>query len=676
MKPAWTSRSLTALLVLPAATLLAPAPAARAQSPAPAYADPDEDYAGESPDRYAQVKVLDGDVRIRKTGEAEETLNRGIPVTEGDVVESRGRGVLQLGDGSRIAFGSNTRFQVAALFTGRDGARQVLLRLDYGRLRVSAAGGGDARFRIDTPTGTASLAERASATVEVDRDRVTRFKLHSGRGTFSNERDRASLTAGERLTIYSAQDSLDRIRSFNTYEMDGFDQWCDDVLVARRSRSGDYVPREIRAYSDDLDEYGEWVDVDDVGYCWRPRVSVEWRPYWRGRWGAYAGGLTWVSDDPWGYVTFHHGRWGWSSRWGWYWIPGVFYSPAWVAWNWSGGYCGWAPLGYWNHPVNWGYGAWGGGYCWNVVQVSHINTVNIHNRVVVDRTVISGFNRGTGTTTWTPGGAGRAAVPAWRTSPVIATPAEFRNPAQFTRALDRQVQTQRLSDYGRQLQASGHVLQTRTHVSRPVGGGEGTPGAGPGAADRQGRPFEDRSLRTPGPRNRDMVDRPSTGNEGGTRTDRGLGRDSGGRGGEDRRIEHRDRPVDGGRETPRPVDRGTARTPSDRTPSNREHIGREDAPRVDRTETPRERRFEDRRPDPPRERPREERQEWRQERQERREDRREERRIERAPVERPSSPPPRVERPSPPPPSRSERPSSPPPSPPPARSESREIRRN
>ena len=81
-------------------------------------------------------------------------------------------------------------------------------------------------------------------------------------------------------------------------------------------------------------------------------------------------GMTWISDDPWGYVTFHHGRWGWSSRWGWYWIPGVFYSPAWVAWNWSGGYCGWAPLGYWNAPCHWGYGAWGGGYCWKAASIA------------------------------------------------------------------------------------------------------------------------------------------------------------------------------------------------------------------------------------------------------------------------------------------------------------------
>jgi len=659
MTRSWTSRSLSALLTVPAA-LLAPAPFAAAQ--APSYQGED-DYAGESPDRYAQVKILEGDVRIRKAGEAEEALTRGIPVSEGDVVESRGRGVLQLGDGSRIAFGSGTRFTVGSLFTGQDGGRQVLLRLDYGRMRIQVAASGNARFRIDTPTGTASLSERASATVEVDRDRVTRFKLHSGRGSFSNERDQARLAAGERLTIYSAQDSLDRVRSFNTYEGDAFDQWCDDALVVRRSQSADYVPREIRPYADDLDDHGEWVDVDEVGRCWRPRVSIEWRPYWRGRWGAYAGGMTWVSDDPWGYVTSHHGRWGWTSRWGWYWIPGVFYSPAWVAWNWSGGYCGWSPLSYWNGPSHWGYGAWNGGYCWNVVSVHHINQVNLHNRVVVDRTVFAGFNGGTGTTTWQTG-KGRGVAPPWRTSPVIATGAEFKNPGQFTRALDRQVQSDRLNAYGRQLQTSGHQLQTRTHVSRPTGEGEG------GTLTHTPRPFEDRSLRVPGPRGRDLAD--PTGTRGGTEQ-----RDGG-----PRRIEHQDRSKDL-REESRPMERRPERTPQtpDRTtdrpisPRTRDHIERPSDTERRLEVAPREHRLEERRPDPPRERPREERQEWRQERIERP---REERRIERQEVrpERSAPPPPRVERPSSPPPPRVERPSSPPPSSPPPRSESREIRRN
>lgn len=155
------SKLTLALLMAPVAIV---SPALRAQAP-------DEDsYLGESPERYAQVKVLEGDVRIHK-GEGEEALSRGIPVAEGDVVESRGRGVLQLGDGSRIAFGSSTRFQVAALFTDQKGARQVLLRLDYGRLRVMVGSQSEARIRIDTPSGTATLADKSSASCEVEQDR-------------------------------------------------------------------------------------------------------------------------------------------------------------------------------------------------------------------------------------------------------------------------------------------------------------------------------------------------------------------------------------------------------------------------------------------------------------------------------------------------------------------------
>ena len=114
-----------ALLLLPAAIMMA-AP----QVPAPPE---DEAYQGEAPERYAMVRALEGSVSIRK-GDLDEALTRGTPISEGDVVESRGRGVLQLGDGTRVAFGGATRFTVAALFTDRKGEKQVLLRLDYGRL--------------------------------------------------------------------------------------------------------------------------------------------------------------------------------------------------------------------------------------------------------------------------------------------------------------------------------------------------------------------------------------------------------------------------------------------------------------------------------------------------------------------------------------------------------------
>ncbi len=472
-----------ALLLVPAA-ILAPAPALHAQE-APS---PDEGtYEGESPERYAQVKIIEGDVRVHK-GEGEEALTRGIPVAEGDVVESRGRGVLQLGDGSRIAFGNNTRFQVAALFTDQKGERQVLLRLDYGRIRVSLGSQSEARIRVDTPSGTATLADKGSATCEVEQDRTVRLRVHSGRITFSNDADRNTLSAGERLTVYSSQDRLDRVRSFNTYDADAFDGWCEDQLTVRRRASWDKVPREIRYYADDLDDYGEWVFVDETSsWCWRPTgLSAEWRPYYNGHWGAYAGGMTWVSDEPWGYVTHHHGRWGWGASLGWYWIPGVYFSPAWVAWDTYDSYFGWAPLGYWNGPCNWGYGAWGGGHCWNVVNVNYIGHSNLRTRIYSDVNIIRTFNHG-------PSGGGRTLTPPWRRGPLLVTRGEFANPGQLQRVItQRPLLQERLQTYDRQARSTtGRAILRRE--PGPVAANRG-----PQSREIRPTPFEDRSRPVPG----------------------------------------------------------------------------------------------------------------------------------------------------------------------------------
>ncbi len=489
-----------AALLLPAAIL-----SAAPQAPTPSD---DETYQGEAPERYAMVRALEGEVHIRK-GDLDEVLSRGTPIAEGDVVESRGRGVLQLGDGTRIAFGGATRFTVAALFTDRKGEKQVLLRLEYGRLRVLLSGQSDARLRVDTPSGTATCFDKGSFTVEAERDKVVRLKVHTGRVTFQNERDEARISAGDRLTVYSPQDGLDRVRSFNTFDGDDFDRWSERAVVIRRGESWDRVPSEIRYYADELDDHGRWVHSDEYGWVWQPSgVAEDWRPYYRGRWAPYSGGMTWISDEPWAYVAYHHGRWHWSLGVGWFWIPGSHYSPAWVAWNHTPGYYGWAPLGYYNTPCHWGYGAWGGGYAWNVVSVNYINVVNVNTRIYSDAHVLRTFNGGTGSTTWT--GGGRDLRAPWQRSPLLVSRTEFRNPAQIQTAFQRDVHRERMGAYERQAQAATGRAVIRREV-RSAGPAEirpGTPATGPSRT-----PFEDRNRLQPAeriqPRERTLESRPA-----------------------------------------------------------------------------------------------------------------------------------------------------------------------
>lgn len=102
----------------------------------------------------------------------------------------------------------------------------------------------------------------------------------------------------------------------------------------------------VRGFYDELSPYGQWVAVGGYGRCWQPAgVGPTWRPYTVGHWVYADCGWTWISEEPWGYSTCHYGRWFSDGRYGWVWVPGSVWAPAWVAWRSGGGYVGWAPLG-------------------------------------------------------------------------------------------------------------------------------------------------------------------------------------------------------------------------------------------------------------------------------------------------------------------------------------------
>ncbi|MEY2562061.1 MAG: hypothetical protein QOH88_254 [Verrucomicrobiota bacterium] len=95
-----------------------------------------------------------------------------------------------------------------------------------------------------------------------------------------------------------------------------------------------------------LEPYGAWRDTATYGYVWQPREAEDrsWRPYTDGHWVYTDAGWTWVSEEPFGWATYHYGRWVRLHRVGWVWVPGDEWAPAWVSWRTSKDYIGWAPL--------------------------------------------------------------------------------------------------------------------------------------------------------------------------------------------------------------------------------------------------------------------------------------------------------------------------------------------
>ena len=129
----------------------------------------------------------------------------------------------------------------------------------------------------------------------------------------------------------------------------------------------DADPRALTAFKARLDPYGSWVEDEKFGTIWVPDrkvVGESFAPYVSsGHWALDTNNhWMWVSDFVFGDIVFHYGRWVWTSY-GWSWIPGYQYAPAWVSWrtptaNYD--YVGWAPAApsyYWHggYARAWGY---------------------------------------------------------------------------------------------------------------------------------------------------------------------------------------------------------------------------------------------------------------------------------------------------------------------------------
>jgi hypothetical protein len=161
--------------------------------------------------------------------------------------------------------------------------------------------------------------------------------------------------------------------------------------------------------AEDLDPYGNWVNVPQYGNVWQPTaVGPDWAPYQSGRWvwlDWY--GWTWVSYDPWGWAPYHYGRWFNQPGYGWCWYPGVigvrhYWSPALVGFFGFGGVgvgfgfgnVGWVPLAPYEvlHPW-WGRAYYGRpGYINGSINVTNVNVTNIYRNAGVRNgfTAVSG----------------------------------------------------------------------------------------------------------------------------------------------------------------------------------------------------------------------------------------------------------------------------------------------
>jgi hypothetical protein len=353
-------------------------------------------YDQDPPTRAGRIGYVEGSVSFQPGGDGDwVTAVPNRPLTVGDNlwVDRGSRAEIQIGSTS-IRLGPETSISFLNL-----GNEVTQLRLSLGSAIVRARRfERDDAIEMDTPNLALNVTRPGEYRLDVNQNGdQTVAEVYQGEAEISGAGNSYRLIDGQRGT-FSGVDQL-------SYDVDQIGSDDDFYRWARsrderqdRFRSARYVSTDMTGY-EDLDDYGQWQDVNGYGNVWSPAgVPYDWAPYRYGHW-AYVSpwGWTWVEDEPWGFAPFHYGRWAYlQSRW--CWVPGPVavapvYAPALVAFIGGGGFSigvgvgsgvGWFPLAPGEVYVPW--------YRTSPRYVQNVNVTNTRVNVVQVTNVYNNYN--------------------------------------------------------------------------------------------------------------------------------------------------------------------------------------------------------------------------------------------------------------------------------------------
>ena len=286
---------------------------------------------GELPALVGRLSALSGDVRWfdRDSGDwvqsSETQPLRNWPLAPGDRLRTGAGGRAELRIGSTtLRLGAH-----AELWLPRLDEQAVLLHLQAGSLAVRLADvDRDGFGPVEMLTREGRWLPQRPGHYRLDRERdATQASAWRGELRFESRDSALNISAGRRADLWQDGGGTTRY-AFAGVERDGFADW-----VARDERQDDapqsarYVPPGMTGWQD-LDRHGDWIDDQQQGMVWQPRVVAPgWVPFHDGRWAWVAPwGWTWIDAAPWGFAPFHYGVWlTVGGRWSW--SPGPRHQP-------------------------------------------------------------------------------------------------------------------------------------------------------------------------------------------------------------------------------------------------------------------------------------------------------------------------------------------------------------
>lgn len=347
----------------------------------------DEDYSDSDNNRVARITLVRGDVQVRRAGSQEwEEAAPNLPLVEGDRIATGqdSRVEIQFDRDNFLRLAQDSLLKIVTL-----NEQSAAVSLPEGTLSLRLGDFDKKRgsFEIDAPDTTIAVEREGLYRVEVPSDQRRGNEMlvtatDGGQARIYTAESGYTVRSNRTARIILSGEDAGNASFSNANSRDSFDDWVaerdDRSTRNRRDDYRGYYDRSIYG-ADDLNEYGEWIDTASYGRVWRPYRNTtsayrNWQPYRYGHWRHLRGyGWTWVADEPWGWATYHYGRWVWIDS-GWSWCPYEYHDRYSYHARWR--------------PALVVFVGWGSNICWYPIPYNYYYSSNYSSRTVIYNTTI------------------------------------------------------------------------------------------------------------------------------------------------------------------------------------------------------------------------------------------------------------------------------------------------
>jgi len=300
-----------------------------------------------APVRVARVGELDGQVEVQLHAfDAWRPAAANLPLVERAWVRSGpgARVEMELDEGSALRLTGDSICEFSDYTRLSTGQRVTLLSLDHGVAYFTGEPARGDSLVLAVPGAQATIRVGTRVRLEAS-ESASQIAVIEGRVRFSSPAAELDVNEGQTARIENGNHPRFVLRrDVAPFDSDRWSEQRDRALAT--SASASHVPDLFFGLTD-LDANGTWMQTDELGAVWKPKVNSNWTPYRDGQWLWYDElGYTWIANEPWGWLPFHYGRWMHTSGMGWVWLPGkgVIFKPGEVYWLREANLVGWGPL--------------------------------------------------------------------------------------------------------------------------------------------------------------------------------------------------------------------------------------------------------------------------------------------------------------------------------------------